>query len=449
MVNNVCTEWRNDMNKRILVIVASLCAIIIIGVNMTQKNEDNTVNDNYYSDSSSGTEPNNDTNTIIPEKTEVVTPLPSATQKTVVEESDTLEDTMYDYNKAGISSSKNRVNSEDYISVKDYGVVADDGKDYSSKITKAIIDANAKGKYLYFPEGTYYVKNVKIENSKFVGICGAGEKTILKTANDAKGSVWDIELGIYNSSNITIRDITFDGNNKKVAGSHLTAGVLQLRLDNCNTAEVYGCRFQNNNHGNLNVVGHGDNIKIYYCDFLNSDCSVIVMPGYLTNSYICNNYIDGQDWVYSEPISLYYSEKDNQPNKYVYISGNNIRNHTAAAGGVFITYPSEDIYVQSNYIYRCGAAIGSGSRGQDPNQTKGPTNIYVMDNIIDSPTWHGIQLLYADKWNIQNNTFKNIQPGCCSFMLDQCKNNTIMNNTINGSNIIETKCSGNNFYNNK
>ncbi|MCR5607849.1 MAG: glycoside hydrolase family 55 protein [Lachnospiraceae bacterium] len=412
---------------------------------VTRSNTGQSTTTESSDNSSSGTKSNN-TTTSTPEKTEEVAP--SATQEIVVEGSNTLEDTMYNYKKAGISSSTNRVSSKDYISVNDYGVVANDGKDYSSKITKAIIDANSKGKYLYFPEGTYYVKNVKIENSKFVRICGAGEKTVLKTANDAKGSNWDIALGIYYSSNIVIRNITFDGNNKKVAGN-LSVGVLQLRLDNCSTAEVYGCRFQNNNNGNLNVVGHGDNIRIYYCDFLNSDCSVIVMPGYLTNSFICNNYIDGQDWEYSEPISLYYSEKDSQPNREVYICGNNIRNHTAAAGGIFITFPSEDIYIQSNYVYRCGAAIGSGSRRQDPNETKGPSDIFVKDNIIDSPTWHGIQLLYAENWNIQYNTFKNIPQGCCAFILNQCKNNTIMNNTINGSNIMESKCSGNSFYNNK
>lgn len=223
---------------------------------------------------------------------------------------------------------------------------------------------------------------------------------------------------------------------------NLEVGVLQLRIDNCTNASVYGCRFRNNNSGNINVVGQAEGLKIFYCDFLNSDCSVVVMPGYITNGYICNNFIDGQEWEWSEPISLYNSPDDDKPNRNVIISGNDIRNHTQGAGGVFITYPSKDIYVLNNYFYRCGAAIGSGSRLQDPDDDRGSHDVVCRGNVIDSPTWHGIALLYSEDWIIENNTIYNITDGFAVY-LTQCYGNTIINNSIDGSIVYEENCSGN------
>ena len=359
-----------------------------------------------------------------------------------------FKDTMYNYHFAGMKSAEGRVDPDDYISVTDYGVLPDTDTDYSDIIIRAVKDAASKGKYLFFPEGIYHVKNVKVENVDNVKICGAGEKTVLMTADDAVGEVkWDIAVGLYNCDNCVVRDITFDGNNGKVAGD-TSVGVLQLRIDNCENASVFGCRFQNNNSGNINVVGQAEGLKIYYCDFLNSDCSIVVMPGYITNGYICNNFIDGQDWIWSEPISLYNAPDDDKPNSNVVISGNDIRNHTQTAGGVFITYPSKDIYVLSNYFYRCGAAVGSGSRLQSEEDDRGPWDVVCRDNVIESPTWHGFGLLYAKGWMIENNTITDITDGF-AFYLDQCYDNTIKDNSIDGSRVYQVDCSGNVVMRNK
>ena len=278
---------------------------------------------------------------------ETTKPQVTSKPKTV---NNTYKSTMYDYSKAGVKSATGRVVPEDYISVTEFGVTPNSGNDVSGKVEKAIYSATQKGKYLYFPEGTYYMKNVKIYDADNVKICGAGEKTIIKTANDATGDVWDIVLGIYNSNGPIVRNLVFDGNNKVVPGN-LTVGVIQLRLENCDNAKVYGCRFQNNNSGNLNIVDEAKNLEVFYCDFLNSDCSIITSPGYITKGYLCNNFIDGQDWKYSEPISLYYAE-DRGTNTDVIISGNDIRNHDNGAGAIFITYPSTNISILNNYIYK-------------------------------------------------------------------------------------------------
>ncbi len=354
---------------------------------------------------------------------------------------------MYDYSFAGMKSALKRAAPDDCVSVAYYGVPADSDRDYSDIIIRAVYDAASKGKYLYFPEGTYHVKNVKIWNTKNVRICGAGEKTVLMTADDAVGDIkWDIALGLYNCDNCVVRNITFDGNNSKVAGD-LSVGVLQLRIDNCSGASIYGCIFRNNNSGNINVVGQADELKIFYCDFLNSDCSIVVMPGYITNGYICNNFIDGQEWEWSEPISLYNAPDDDKPNRNVIISGNDIRNHTQGAGGVFITFPSRDIYVLSNYFYRCGVAIGCGTRLQTENDNRGPVDVVCRDNVIESPTWHGFALLYAEGWIIEKNTVLNITDGFAAY-LDKCRKITVSDNSISGSRIYEVDCSENKIFRN-
>ena len=108
----------------------------------------------------------------------------TATKEESITVNDSEEDftaTMYDYSFAGMKSATKKVDSSDYVSVLEYGVEANSDKDFSEEIIKAIYDAAAKGKYLYFPEGTYFVKNVKIRNTDNVRICGEGEKTILMT----------------------------------------------------------------------------------------------------------------------------------------------------------------------------------------------------------------------------------------------------------------------------
>ena len=109
--------------------------------------------------------------------------------------------TMYDYSYAGMKSALKRVSGSEYISAADYGIAADSQADQSAAITNAIYDATSSGKFLYFPEGKYYIKNVKIYNANNVRICGAGEKTVLMTADDAVGDKWDIGLGLYNCNN--------------------------------------------------------------------------------------------------------------------------------------------------------------------------------------------------------------------------------------------------------
>ena len=350
-----------------------------------------------------------------------------------------FESTMYDYTYAGMKSAKERVPASEYISIAEYGIYP--GSD-SSRMAQAITDAAAQGKYLYFPKGTYFIKNLKIYNTPNVKICGDGEDTILKTADDAVGEEkWDIGMGLYNCPDLVIRDITFDGNNEKVFGT-TEVGVLQLRIENCENASIYGCRFQNNNSGNINIVGHADKLKIYYCDFLNSDCSILVMPGYITNSYLCNNFVDGQEWEWSEPISLYNAPDDDKPNSNSIISGNDIRNHTQSAGGVFITYPSKNILVLNNYFYNCGAAVGSGSRLQQPDDTRGPSDIVCKNNVIEAPVWHGFALLYAEGWAIQENTITNVTDGFAIY-LDQCSDCTILDNTLGGSRVYQVNCKRN------
>lgn len=116
-------------------------------------------------------------------------------------------------------------------------------------VSEAIKEANAQGKYAYFPTGVYYMKNTTVGNPIYnpdiqtsvvrisdVKICGDGESTIFKTAEDVKIEYniiteydadgnphdkkdytrWDKVLHIANADNVIVRDICFDGNNKKV-----------------------------------------------------------------------------------------------------------------------------------------------------------------------------------------------------------------------------------------
>jgi hypothetical protein len=61
-----------------------------------------------------------------------------------------------------------------YLSVTDYGAVADDGKDDSTAINNCIAAANAQHTGVYFPAGTFEINSCLRLNAANIGIQGAG-----------------------------------------------------------------------------------------------------------------------------------------------------------------------------------------------------------------------------------------------------------------------------------
>ena len=153
---------------------------------------------------------------------------------------------------AKVSSVQENIN---IYNVKNYGVMGDGVSDDTDAIND-LIDDIEDGSALYFPEGTYMIREVKddsvsgnnlsthelyeaslgihIQNRNDIQIIGAGKSTILKGIDPA-GCIYGNIINVENSTGIIIKDLTVYGN-------------LQTHVNVCNTGNLkdewlYGINF--------------------------------------------------------------------------------------------------------------------------------------------------------------------------------------------------------------
>lgn len=139
--------------------------------------------------------------------------------------------------------------------VKNYGIVGDGVTDDTDAIND-LIDNIADGSTIYFPEGTYMIREVKdssvsgnnmqtnqlyeaslgihLQNRNDITLRGAGRSTILKGI-DPVGCLYGNIINVENSTGIIIKDLTVYGN-------------LQTHVNVCNTGNLkdewlYGINF--------------------------------------------------------------------------------------------------------------------------------------------------------------------------------------------------------------
>ena len=125
------------------------------------------------------------------------------------------------------------------INVKDYGAVGDNSTDDTTAIQNAVNAAAAfpNGRVVVIPAGTYRISTaITIPNSVSLTIIGHGDATKLRRISGT-GFIFDCGSGSIFSTRLRIERIFFQG---PVAGT--SSGI---RLNNCNTAVIEKCIFQN------------------------------------------------------------------------------------------------------------------------------------------------------------------------------------------------------------
>lgn len=156
--------------------------------------------------------------------------------------------------------------------VKNYDVKGDGVTDDTDAIN-ALIDNVADGSVLYFPEGTYLIREIKdssvsgnnmatnqlyeaslgihLQNRNDITIKGAGRSTILKGI-DPVGCLYGVIINIENCTGVIVKDLTVYGN-------------LQTHVNVCNTGNLkdewlYGVHFWKNSKNCL-----VDNVRCEQC----------------------------------------------------------------------------------------------------------------------------------------------------------------------------------------
>lgn len=145
-----------------------------------------------------------------------------------------------------------------YIDVRKFGAVGDGSTDDRAAIQAALDYARTNnGGTVYFPSGTYIVTignhpvnatwKVGLEIGSNTIVAGAGiGNTIIKmdaTEQNAHGILYNYQIAA-GDSNITIRDLTVDGNatNQAVNTHHCGIAFLRVRNSTVQNVEVINCR---------------------------------------------------------------------------------------------------------------------------------------------------------------------------------------------------------------
>jgi hypothetical protein len=238
--------------------------------------------------------------------------------------------------------------STHYINVTTSGAKANDSTfdNYTviqNAVNSAAATANKKG--IIIPNGTYYIsKPINVPSN--VEIIGESHNAILICKVGM--NPYDSPLSVKNVSDVTIKNLTIDGNKTNISGDIYT-GVILLRVENSTKVIVDNVTFQNNNHGAI-FYSTVTNFKVSNCNFENVDFCIASSDTNPTGDsnyiWIENNYFNGHN--YSEPIIVSRAN-------YVTVRNNTILNKPNS-NGIQLMGVNKAV-IDGNKIYNTSNAI--------------------------------------------------------------------------------------------
>lgn len=220
----------------------------------------------------------------------------------------------------------------DVITPQMFGVTANGVYDESTLVKKAILKAAKMKKPIYFPEGIYRV-SLDFANLDGLTISGAGSGSVLKLPNGINKSLLKLRL----CSNVTIQDISFDGN------------------------KAYNPTRESSNRGEVNAndniyVSRGSNIKVIRTNHVNSLGGGI--NGYrILNFHFDYNTLKDCNSLDQNAITVQFGHtsaraEDNSGSiSFNYIEGN-------ARGMGMSAFQAFETTIQGNIIKNCFVGIG-------------------------------------------------------------------------------------------
>ncbi|MBE5962371.1 MAG: hypothetical protein E7256_13495 [Lachnospiraceae bacterium] len=276
--------------------------------------------------------------------------------------------------------------SQEYGNPRRYGAVGDGSTDDTDSFKNMF----AVGyKHIYIPEGKFLVNariNISIDGLTIEG--ESREKSIILVGPKVEMYFAPFYL---NGDNLTIRNLTFDGNKENVPGD-IYHQMRCLFLHYCNNVSIRDVNFINSNGAGIMYRG-GSNIYIGGCYFYDIDTGINNSSNYATDFVVVEECVfDGH--TYSEPFVLEYG-------KHVRITNCKMLNKPKAnaiwIGGV------DDVIIQNCYIENVSNGI-----------------------MISKKTINGVDY-YADHVLIENNIMTSCYQG---IVVNSGKNIKCINNTF-------------------
>ena len=284
------------------------------------------------------------------------------------------------------------------VNIKELGAKGD-GLTDDSIIIQTAID---KYDNIYFPNGTYMCRSIKMNNKTNKTLLGDTNST-LKLVNGS--ATWTRIINMEDSSNITIKDLIFDGNKENVTGSPVSGcGTFECwRVDNLLIDNIF---VRNNFYGVSSFQGCS-NVRIQNSRWFDTDTCIMVNKEPVNNFTISNCVFEGGT---SEGIAIYG------------MSGTSFNN------------PHKDIRI-IDCVFK-----NKGSNGGNNIGISNVDGLTITNNVIESSVdynTNGINLAMDDDKNefpsknivIQNNTIKNMGNRIL-FVPESADNVVIKNNNI-------------------
>lgn len=222
-------------------------------------------------------------------------------------------------------------------------------------------------------------------------------------------------INIKNKSNITIKNIIFDGNKDNVTGD-ASSGTKFINIENSDHIYITKNVFKNNNYLAISIK-NSKNIYIEENHFYDLDCNTITFGG-CSNIYFLKNICDGGT---SEMFSI-YSTEDNLDRDI--IIKNNICINKAVGSALFLKY-CKNIIFENNLIKNTATGISISDQSSEYMD-----NINILNNIFENCNI-GIRCKLFSNSIISNNMVENIRD--IGIYLESIKQTKIINNNVNNS----------------
>lgn len=215
------------------------------------------------------------------------------------------------------------------INVQNYGATPNDDTDDTDAINEALIKASedASVETVYIPSGTYIVNaesgikvwsntNLTMASDTVLDVTGNSQENynVIRTRNaqnitisggkiqgernkhNGSSGEWGMGIGLYDSSNVTISNVTITGN----WGDGIYLGTRNETDDlyGCDNIRIENCNIYENRRSNISIVD-ADNVTIDNCTISNAggtapQCGINIEPnhdenGRIPEKSICRN----------------------------------------------------------------------------------------------------------------------------------------------------------------
>lgn len=351
----------------------------------------------------------------------------------------------------GQSASINTITTNDYnvisttsqaVKITDFGakpINEEDSEDFNKETddsTQAIqkaIDYAAKNNIttVDFGEGTYYAMGIELKSNITYKASGKATLKMLPEEHEYD-NIWKYIMGGTKLSNITIDNIQFDGNQKKVAGNG-QKGTFIIQFTNSKDITIQNCYLHDSYGAGINFQNQCSNILVKNNKVKNTDVGIATSDA--ASNYVTfegNEVWGTDDWIWSEPLGIYNNSSKGLAH-HIKIINNKIHDKPKSLG--ILVQNVQDILIEGNEAYNCCSGITVDEQLKTGQLS---SNVIIRNNYCHDNICSNISIAAKDSI-VEKNELENaggyglwFTNGTWNNLIS--KNVVVQNNTIKNSN---------------